>query len=219
MNSVVFRDATVIDGSGRSAVCVTARVDGNLIGSITTAGAVPGAHRSHHGYRSAIRPGRRRDRRLPRRHADARPDRASRASVIRPSGDAVRLHRDSRSRSTCSPTLKHAKLYLDQGSTSRSQRRRHEAATRHRRARRDRVAATHPGPGCAPPACSSTVTGGVGDLRQLHLDPGEAMYTLPCDGPVEFRAPPAEGAAKASTCSDRCRQATCRRLPCLRRAR
>jgi imidazolonepropionase-like amidohydrolase len=32
-----------------------------------------------------------------------------------------------------------------------------------------------------------TVTGGVGDLRQLHLDPGEAMYTQPCDGPVEFR--------------------------------
>ncbi len=32
-----------------------------------------------------------------------------------------------------------------------------------------------------------TVTGGVGDLRQMHLDPGEAMYTLPCDGPVEFR--------------------------------
>ena len=42
MNSVVFRDATVIDGSGAPPFRATVRVDGNRISSITIGGAAPG---------------------------------------------------------------------------------------------------------------------------------------------------------------------------------
>ena len=35
----------------------------------------------------------------------------------------------------------------------------------------------HPGPRLRAASVQLTVTGGVGDLRQMHLDPGEAMYT------------------------------------------
>lgn len=42
MNSVVFRDATVIDGSGAPPFRATVRVDGNRISSITIASAAPG---------------------------------------------------------------------------------------------------------------------------------------------------------------------------------
>jgi len=83
-------------------------------------------------------------------------------------------------------TLKHAKLYLDSGFTSCFS----AAATKPRLdvVVRDAIArGDHPGPRLLAASVQLTVTGGVGDLRQLHLDPGEAMYTLPCDGPVEFR--------------------------------
>jgi imidazolonepropionase-like amidohydrolase len=83
-------------------------------------------------------------------------------------------------------TLRHAKLYLDSGFTSCFS----AAATKPRldvvvRNAIDR--GEHPGPRLLAASVQFTVTGGVGDLRQMHLDPGEAMYTLPCDGPVEFR--------------------------------
>ena len=83
-------------------------------------------------------------------------------------------------------TLKHAKLYLDQGFTSCFS----AAATKPRLdivARNAIDRGEHPGPRLKAASVQFTVTGGVGDLRQMHLDPGEAMYTLPCDGPVEFR--------------------------------
>lgn len=83
-------------------------------------------------------------------------------------------------------TLKHAKLYLDQGFTSCFS----AAATKPRLdvvARNAINAGQFPGPRMLAASVQFTVTGGVGDLRQMHLDPGEAMYTLPCDGPVEFR--------------------------------
>jgi imidazolonepropionase-like amidohydrolase len=83
-------------------------------------------------------------------------------------------------------TLKHAKLYLDQGFTSCFS----AAATKPRLdiVVRDAIArGEHPGPRLRAASVQFTVTGGVGDLRQLHLDPGEAMYTLPCDGAVAFR--------------------------------
>lgn len=83
-------------------------------------------------------------------------------------------------------TLKHAKLYLDQGFTSCFS----AAATKPRLdivARNVIDRGDYPGPRLKAASVQLTVTGGVGDLRQLHLDPGEAMYTLPCDGPVEFR--------------------------------
>lgn len=83
-------------------------------------------------------------------------------------------------------TLRHAKLYLDSGFTSCFS----AAATKPRLdvVVRDAIArGEHPGPRLLAASVQLTVTGGVGDLRQLHLDPGEAMYTLPCDGPFEFR--------------------------------
>jgi len=83
-------------------------------------------------------------------------------------------------------TLKHAKLYLDQGFTSCFS----AAATKPRLdvvARNAIAAGDFPGPRLLAASVQLTVTGGVGDLRQLHLDPGEAMYCQACDGPVEFR--------------------------------
>ena len=83
-------------------------------------------------------------------------------------------------------TLKHAKLYLDCGFTSCFS----AAATKPRLdiVARDAIdRGEHPGPRLKAASVQFTVTGGVGDLRQMHLDPGEAMYTLPCDGPVDFR--------------------------------
>jgi imidazolonepropionase-like amidohydrolase len=83
-------------------------------------------------------------------------------------------------------TLEHAKLYLDQGFTSCFS----AAATKPRLdvVVRDAIdAGRFPGPRLRAASVQLTVTGGVGDLRQLKLDPGDLMYTLPCDGPVEFR--------------------------------
>jgi len=83
-------------------------------------------------------------------------------------------------------TLRHAKLYLDQGFTSCFS----AAAAKPRLdvVTRDAIrAGDFPGPRLLAASVQLTVTGGVGDLRQQHLDPGEAMYTLPCDGPFEFR--------------------------------
>jgi imidazolonepropionase-like amidohydrolase len=83
-------------------------------------------------------------------------------------------------------TLKHARIYLDQGFTACFS----AAATKPRLdvvARNAIDRGEFPGPRMLAASVQFTVTGGVGDLRQLHLDPGDAMYTLPCDGPVEFR--------------------------------
>ena len=83
-------------------------------------------------------------------------------------------------------TLKHAKLYLDQGFTSCFS----AAATKPRLdivTRNAIDSGQFPGPRLRAASVQLTVTGGLGDLRQLKLDPGEMMYTLPCDGPVEFR--------------------------------
>ncbi|MGH8852475.1 MAG: amidohydrolase family protein [Casimicrobiaceae bacterium] len=82
--------------------------------------------------------------------------------------------------------LKHARLYLDQGFTAAFS----AAATKPRLdvvVRNAIRSGDFPGPRLLAASVQLTVTGGVGDLRQLHLDPGEAMYTLPCDGPAEFR--------------------------------
>ncbi|MGH8799964.1 MAG: amidohydrolase family protein, partial [Casimicrobiaceae bacterium] len=77
--------------------------------------------------------------------------------------------------------LKHARLYLDQGFTAAFS----AAATKPRLdvvVRNAIRSGDFPGPRLLAASVQLTVTGGVGDLRQLHLDPGEAMYTLPCDG-------------------------------------
>lgn len=83
-------------------------------------------------------------------------------------------------------TLRHAKLYLDSGFTSCFS----AAATKPRLdvvARNAIDRGEHPGPRTLAASVQLTPTGGVGDLRQLHLDPGDAMYTKPCDGAIEFR--------------------------------
>jgi imidazolonepropionase-like amidohydrolase len=83
-------------------------------------------------------------------------------------------------------SLKHAKRYLDQGFTAAFS----AAATKPRLdvVVRDAIrSGDHPGPRLLAASVQLTVTGGVGDLRQLHLDPGDAMYTRPCDGADEFR--------------------------------
>ena len=83
-------------------------------------------------------------------------------------------------------SLKHARLYLDQGFTAAFS----AAATKPRLdvvVRNAIRSGDYPGPRLLAASVQLTVTGGVGDLRQMHLDPGDAMYTLPCDGPVEFR--------------------------------
>lgn len=83
-------------------------------------------------------------------------------------------------------TAKHARLYLDQGFTSCFS----AAATKPRLdvvIRNAIDAGEIPGPRLLAASVQLTVTGGLGDLRQLHLDPGDAMYTRPCDGPLEFR--------------------------------
>ncbi len=82
-------------------------------------------------------------------------------------------------------TLRHARLYLDSGFTACFS----AAATKPRLdvvARNAIDSGEYPGPRTLAASVQFTVTGGVGDLRQMHLDPGEAMFTLPCDGPVEF---------------------------------
>ncbi len=83
-------------------------------------------------------------------------------------------------------TLQNARLYLDQGFTSCFS----AAATKPRLdvvTRNAIDAGQFPGPRLRAASVQFTVTGGVGDLRSLKLDPGDLMYTQPCDGPVEFR--------------------------------
>ena len=83
-------------------------------------------------------------------------------------------------------TLRHAKLYLESGFTSCFS----AAAAKPRLdvvVRNAIDSGEHPGPRTLAASVQLTPTGGVGDLRQLHLDPGDAMYTQPCDGPIEFR--------------------------------
>lgn len=83
-------------------------------------------------------------------------------------------------------TLKNARLYLDHGFTAAFS----AAATKPRLdvvVRNAIRSGEHPGPRLLAASVQLTVTGGVGDLRTLQLDPGDAMYTRPCDGPMQFR--------------------------------
>ena len=172
MNAVLFRNATVLDGTGATPFRADVRVVGNRIAAVNARSV-------------ALRDRRGAGRRMRRRDADARADRAARPPVVRRPGDAVRVHAIPVEEHLLL-TLKHAKLYLDQGYTSCFS----AAATKPRLdvvARNAIDRGEHPGPRLKAASVQFTVTGGVGDLRQMHLDPGDAMYTLPCDGPVEFR--------------------------------
>ena len=179
MGSTLFRNANVIDGSGAAPFRGDVLVDGNRIAAVTPAGAAPTAADTARLAAAAVvvdcagrtlMPG------LvePHAHLSFVDQATPQALQALPVEEHLLL------------TLEHAKLYLDQGFTSCFS----AAATKPRLdvVVRDAInAGRFPGPRMLAASVQFTVTGGVGDLRQLHLDPGEAMYTLPCDGPVEFR--------------------------------
>jgi imidazolonepropionase-like amidohydrolase len=169
--SVLFRDATVLDGTGAAPFRGDVRVEGNRIAAVGPGGAAgPGAEMIVECAGATLMPG-----------------------LVEPHAHLSFLDQANPGQFSTTPveehllaTLKHAKLYLDSGFTSCFS----AAATKPRLdvVVRDAIArGDHPGPRLLAASVQLTVTGGVGDLRQLHLDPGEAMYTLPCDGPVEFR--------------------------------
>ena len=171
MNATLFRNASVLDGTGRAPYRADVRVDGNRIASISAPGsAAPEAATVVECDGATLMPG-----------------------LVEPHAHLSFLDQANPNQFSAMPveehllaTLRHAKLYLDSGFTSCFS----AAATKPRldvvvRNAIDR--GEHPGPRLLAASVQLTVTGGVGDLRQMHLDPGEAMYTLPCDGPVEFR--------------------------------
>ena len=172
MNAVVFRNASIIDGTGAAPFRGTVRIAGNRIVAVERNGGAPATDAAEIVDCSGmtLMPG------LiePHAHLSFVDQATPQALSAIPVEEHVLL------------TLKHAKLYLDQGFTSCFS----AAATKPRldivvRNAIDR--GEYPGPRLKAASVQFTVTGGVGDLRQMHLDPGEAMYTLPCDGPVEFR--------------------------------
>jgi imidazolonepropionase-like amidohydrolase len=172
MTTIHFRNATILDGTGAAPFAGDVLVEGNRIADVTPAGQ--GAARADarvvdcHG--ATLMPG------LIEPHAHL--SFVDQATPFAFHAIPVEEH--------LLLTLKHAKLYLDQGFTSCFS----AAATKPRLdivARNAIDSGQFPGPRTRAASVQFTVTGGVGDLRQLHLDPGEAMYTLPCDGPDAFR--------------------------------
>jgi imidazolonepropionase-like amidohydrolase len=172
MNPLLFRDASVLDGSGDPPFRGDVRIDGNRIAAVTR----PAERSATEDAQivdcrgATLMPG------LVEPHAHL--SFVDQATPFAFNSIPVEEH--------LLLTLKHARLYLDQGFTSCFS----AAATKPRLdivARNAIDRGEHPGPRLRAASVQLTVTGGVGDLRQLHLDPGEAMYTLPCDGPVEFR--------------------------------
>jgi imidazolonepropionase-like amidohydrolase len=172
MSAIVFRNARVIDGSGAPPSRADVEVDGNRIASVVPPGSV------HAGddvqivecNGATLMPG------LIESHAHL--------SFV--DSTTLLMHSMLPVEEHLLATLKYAKLYLDSGFTScfsaAAAKPRLDVVTRNAIDSGD-----HPGPRLLAASVQLTPTGGVGDLRQLHLDPGEAMYTQPCDGPIEFR--------------------------------
>jgi imidazolonepropionase-like amidohydrolase len=168
----IFANARVLDGSGAKPYAGDVVVDGNTIVDVTPAGqrrAPPGANVVDCAG-ATLMPG------LiePHAHLSFVDQATPHVFSALPVEEHLLL------------SLKHAKLYLDQGFTAAFS----GAATKPRLdvvVRNAIRSGEYPGPRLLAASVQLTVTGGVGDLRQLHLDPGEAMYTLPCDGPAEFR--------------------------------
>ena len=172
MSTLLFRNASVLDGSGALPFRGDVLVDGARIAAVAPAGQLPRNVEAQviECGGATLMPG------LIEPHThlsfvdQATPDAFSNLPVE----EHLLL------------TLKHAKLYLDSGYTAcfsaAATKPRLDVVTRNAIDRGE-----HPGPRLRAASVQFTVTGGVGDLRQMHLDPGEAMFTLPCDGPVEFR--------------------------------
>jgi imidazolonepropionase-like amidohydrolase len=169
MKSVLFSNARILDGSGAQPFDGHVLVQGNRIESISA---------------------------TPISAADAEPIDCGGATLmpglIEPHSHLSFLDHATPHEFSSMPveehllaTLRHARLYLDSGFTACFS----AAATKPRLdvvARNAIDSGEYPGPRTLAASVQLTVTGGVGDLRQMHLDPGEAMFTLPCDGPVEF---------------------------------
>ncbi|MBL8837612.1 MAG: amidohydrolase family protein [Alphaproteobacteria bacterium] len=172
MVTVFFQNAMVIDGSGAVPQAADVLVDGNRIAAIGAAGTL---------------------RATPDAAAFDCTGKTLMPGLIEPHAHLSFLDQASPHAFSAMPpeehllaTLKHAKIYIDQGFTGCFS----AAATKPRLdvvARNAINAGDHPGPRLLACSVQLTVTGGLGDLRELHLDPGDAMYTRPCDGPVEFR--------------------------------
>jgi len=174
MSILHFRNATILDGTGSAPFTGDVVVDGNRIAEVTPAGrpsrAAPAGATVVDCHGATLMPG------LvePHAHLSFIDQATPKAFHDVPVEEHLLL------------TLKHAKLYLDQGFTSCFS----AAATKPRLdivTRNAIDSGQFPGPRLRAASVQLTVTGGLGDLRQLKLDPGDMMYTLPCDGPVEFR--------------------------------
>jgi imidazolonepropionase-like amidohydrolase len=170
--NVVFTDARVLDGSGAMPFVADVRVEGNRIAEIVRAGERRSwsASETVDCGGATLMPG------LiePHVHLSFIDQSTPHALSAIPVEEHLLL------------SLRHARLYLDHGFTSAFS----AAATKPRLdvvVRNAIASGEFPGPRLLAASVQFTVTGGVGDLRQLHLDPGDAMYTLPCDGPVAFR--------------------------------
>jgi imidazolonepropionase-like amidohydrolase len=168
---VLFKDANVVDGTGAPAFRAGVLVIGNRIAGILRAPAdVPEGTRVIDCHGGTLMPG------LVESHAHL--SFVDTTTLLMHSMLPVEEH--------LLATLRHAKLYLDSGFTSCFS----AAAAKPRLdvvVRNAIDSGEHPGPRMLAASVQLTPTGGVGDLRQLHLDPGDAMYTQPCDGPIEFR--------------------------------
>ena len=169
---IVFRNASVLDGSGAAPFRGNVHVEGNRIARVAPDGGVPvpaNASVVECGGRTLM-PG------LVESHVHL--------SFV--DTTTLQMHSMLPVEEHLLASLKAAKLYLDSGFTScfsaAAAKPRLDVVTRNAIDSGD-----HPGPRLLAASVQLTPTGGVGDLRQLHLDPGDAMYTKACDGPVEFR--------------------------------
>lgn len=172
MNATVFRDVSILDGTGTPPWRGDVRIEGQRIVAVRRAEQRPATEDADivEGAGRTLMPG------LIESHAHL--------SFV--DQTTLQLHAFLPVEEHLLATLKHAKLYLDSGYTSCFS----AAATKPRLdvvVKRAIDSGDHPGPRTLSASVQLTPTGGVGDLRQLHLDPGESMYTRPCDGPVEFR--------------------------------
>jgi imidazolonepropionase-like amidohydrolase len=172
MGKTLFRNAAVLDGTGAAPFAGDVLVEGNRIAAVGPAGTVatPPDAQAHDCAGATLMPG------LVEPHAHL-----SFADQAHPNAFSQLAPEEH-----LMMTVRHAKLYLDQGFTACFS----AAATKPRLdvVVRNEINAGHiPGPRLLAASVQLTVTGGLGDLREAHLDPGEAMYTRPCDGPIEFR--------------------------------
>jgi imidazolonepropionase-like amidohydrolase len=172
MTSIVFRNAMVIDGTGATPSRADVEVKGRCIASLSPPNSIPARDDMQlvECNGATLMPG------LIESHAHL--------SFV--DSTTLLMHSMLPVEEHLLATLKSAKLYLDSGFTScfsaAAAKPRLDVVTRNAIDSGD-----HPGPRLLAASVQLTPTGGVGDLRQLHLDPGDAMYTQPCDGPIDFR--------------------------------